>query len=258
MHPYNIRRISFPEIPEIDRDAVVTGYPGLVGESIWCAVQVLRRILSSSEQEFRSRAFILESMREFGFSFCDRSEKVMSATLTASSFGAKQIPSEFCDVMIELCRLEIEAVADIRVGNGVAAFFAAAMLQRANRGLVYTLVDIEDHLIGFDVFSKFLRMERLIPATSIDIVGREFDCIFIDADHSYQGVRTDYEICMRLARKAVVFNEIYGHELDGLNGEVVRAWNEIKYENAAKFRIAEYAHHPDRWMGFGFIDKTGQ
>lgn len=58
---------------------------------------------------------------------------------------------------------------------------------------------------------------------------RQLDFIFVDADHSYEGVRRDYEMYSPLVRKGgmIAFHDIVPGLPESLNG-VPRFWNEIK------------------------------
>ena len=50
-----------------------------------------------------------------------------------------------------------------------------------------------------------------------------FDIVFIDGDHSYHGVKNDYEICKK-SGKIYVFHDIINSVCPG----VVQFWNELK------------------------------
>jgi len=61
----------------------------------------------------------------------------------------------------------------------------------------------------------------------------KFDIIFIDGDHSYDGVKFDFINSEKLLKKDgyLVFHDIASHQCSGVNN----LWNEIKKQNCLEF-----------------------
>lgn len=83
---------------------------------------------------------------------------------------------------------------------------------------------------------------------------KRFDVLFIDGDHSYSQVKTDYETWSPLIVSGglIVFHDIVDSELHKQQlCEVPRFWNEIKIGK-------EYIEiiHDGTWGGLGCITKT--
>jgi spermidine synthase len=61
----------------------------------------------------------------------------------------------------------------------------------------------------------------------------QYDLIFIDGDHSYEGVRRDFELYQELLspRGYIVFHDIDPDHVfrDGAGGEVYQFWKDIPY-----------------------------
>ncbi len=79
-----------------------------------------------------------------------------------------------------------------------------------------------------------------------------WDFVLIDADHTYQGVKSDWQVYGPLAGKAVAFHDIVGEgkrNITGLKIEVPRLWRELKAEGRA---VREFIDPPAR-MGIGVV-----
>lgn len=93
------------------------------------------------------------------------------------------------------------------------------------------------------------------PAVKARVVralgGRPIDLLFIDGDHSYDGVKQDFEMYAPLVRPggAVALHDIVPHpEASGV--EVHRFWNETK----ARFTHREIVADPAQgWAGIGIL-----
>lgn len=91
------------------------------------------------------------------------------------------------------------------------------------------------------------RKDSHAPETRRDVEaaldGRDVDFLFIDGDHSYEGVKNDFLHYGPLVRPGglIAFHDIVPHS-EGLGGEVPRFWAEVK---------AEYG-------GVDFIESPGQ
>jgi len=252
----NVVKLSPVKISELNIEQVMQHEQALKYD-IAKGLAAIRRVLQCSDSEFRSRSFILETLLEFGMKNNPwQAMKPFALHINTSPFGIVQHPTEFVDFLMEILKHDINSAAEVGIWHGGASYFTAALLQRKNPDCVYTLIDIVDNLFAFDEFSKLLKFRKAMPNTSDDFTGEVFDYVFIDADHSYDGVKRDYSNLGQYARKLCAFHDIHAHEYDHLNGGTVRFWNEIRETQAQKHRIVEFAHSPYRWMGIGLMDKT--
>ena len=82
------------------------------------------------------------------------------------------------------------------------------------------------------------------------LAGREIDVLFIDGDHSYEGVGTDYNLYSPLVKQSgmVVFHDVLPHP-SWPDCQVHRFWNEIKNSS----RHAELVDRSDLWGGIGVL-----
>lgn len=90
-----------------------------------------------------------------------------------------------------------------------------------------------------------LRANSHSPETKKDVErllqNEPLDYLFVDADHTYEGIRRDFEMYAPLVRKGgmIAFHDIVTHK-SGTQCEVERFWNEIKQE----YRHREFVERP--------------
>jgi hypothetical protein len=215
-------------------------------------VDCVRKILAATDEEFADRKWMLQRVREYGLAHRNWPEFSRYTTWkNASEFGLLQLPTEFVDFAMYVSAIGIKTAVEIGVWTGSSSYFLAAVLTRADPALVYHMVDIQNYVLGFDEFSRLLNLHLHIPGTSADLVGQEFDLVFIDGDHSYDGALADYANLGRYCRRAVAFHDIRAVSYDALNGGTVRMWREFRDSAVQDMRILQFTHDPQPWMGIG-------
>jgi cephalosporin hydroxylase len=80
--------------------------------------------------------------------------------------------------------------------------------------------------------------------------GERLDYLFIDGDHTYQGVKMDFEMYGPLVRSGglIAFHDIADHPA-GAGGDVPRYWREL----AATHKVDEFVENPQIGCGIGLI-----
>lgn len=168
----------------------------------------------------------------------------------AMEFGALQIREELVWLLKECLTLDNRGTAvELGVCNG---------------GTYYALQQIFDQVIGIDTERKDFRF----PLREQDqyLIGRtdkveieepeEFDFLFIDADHSYDGVKADFELWYPRVKSGgiVAFHDIRGAQIDyAPHDDVRKFWTE---EIKPYYTTAECIWKPDQvWFGIGIIYK---
>jgi hypothetical protein len=217
------------------------------------ALEAVRDILACTDQEFASRAFLLSRLRKVGLSYNDWPEIARYADWkNLGQFGVQQIPTEFVDFLMYIATLGLKTGIEVGVWHGASCYFATAVLQRANADFRMTMVDREDQLVAYDDFAAALNITKRIPATAEECAGEAYDFVFIDGDHSYDGVQRDYLLLGRYARKVCAFHDVRGEEFSHLAGGPVRFWQEFVHNHCQEMAILEFGHFTARpWMGIG-------
>jgi len=96
------------------------------------------------------------------------------------------------------------------------------------------------------------RPEMLAQLKSLLPGDGKVDFLFIDGDHTYEGVKADFEMYSPLVRPGglVVFHDICKHA-EAVNCQVDRFWHEVKNER----RAHEFVHNPNQGTcGIGVIE----
>jgi len=90
---------------------------------------------------------------------------------------------------------------------------------------------------------------KTVAALAKELDGRLIDCLFIDGDHSYEGVRADYAMYSHLVRPGglIAFHDIVLHSSQSVG--VSRLWDEIKDDMAIE--IIDPSDPP--WAGIGVL-----
>lgn len=212
---------------------------------------VLKKILNSTDEEINDISWIKDRICEFGVYPFVRNE---DSKIVWTYWGIMQIIDEFAEYCAYLSKFKINKAIEIGVFKGRSSYFMCAVLSRNNPKLEYLCVDIYDNLDSFEEYKKVLpALNKRIPTTSDNYIYDEFDYVFIDADHSYDGSIADYKNIGCKSRVLTAFHDIYGHEYDELNGGTVRMWKEVVADTPNDdHRI--FSVYPEKWMGIGVVE----
>lgn len=99
---------------------------------------------------------------------------------------------------------------------------------------------------------EFLRSDSHAPTTLASLMqilaGKSIDFLYIDGDHTYDGVKKDFEMYSPLVRKGgiVAFHDIV---TTGKEHKVWQYWNDIK----SNYKFEEIIEDPQGDMGLGVI-----
>lgn len=219
-------------------------------QTIGRQINILKQILSASDEKVSNFEWMCEKIKEYGiFPFRKQGEDTIY-----TQYGMMQVVEEFAGLCCYISKLDVNSAIEIGVNAGKSSYILCALLSRRNRGLKYICVDIYDVMDSFETYYEILpALDKQIPTTSENYVGKSYDFVFIDADHSYDASIMDWKNVGQFAKKMTCFHDIYAHEYDALNGGVVRTWKEV-VESTKDKKHTVFSSFPNQWMGIGVIE----
>jgi len=155
-----------------------------------------------------------------------------------------QTPRQIADALLELLKYDINSYAEVGICKGGSYLLISELLKLKNPNLKSIGIDYKDRLT--EDIKKYINFHL---GTSKDFKGESFDLTFIDADHSYEGVSTDYKNMGQYA-KIVMFHDINDSKCPG----VVKFWNEIK--EGKKYKEYTYQTNNQQIHGVGLLFNT--
>ena len=123
----------------------------------------------------------------------------------------------------------------------------------------------EDSMIGAPDIAGDSRLPATVEELKARLCGRPIDLLFIDGLHTYEAVKSDYEIYGPLTQHIIALHDIHTPKLGPNDSvDVMRLWNEILATNKSDTLITIQHHNPrppeefnGRPLGIGLIVKDG-
>jgi cephalosporin hydroxylase len=183
---------------------------------------------------------------------------VLQKKVSVGRFGKsiKQDPDEFKELLEEIDKIEPAVILEIGVLRG------GIISHYRNRVEQVLGIDLGTHQYGLseyppDVIIGDSHDESTLQELKKRLWSDSIDVLFIDADHSYQGVKKDFEMYAPLVRKGgiIAFHDIVKggwHEKASKEFKksikVGRLWNEIKHNYKHKEIVSG-----EHWAGIGIL-----
>jgi len=185
------------------------------------------------------------------------------------SISLQQVNREIVTLLKILRKRDVNSMMEIGTRNGGTLFLYSWTLPGEAQLVSLDLPSDQSLRRGYDRFktsylssmvqkSQNLKLIRGNSHSSRNLakakaavggVGK-LDFLFIDGDHTYEGVKQDFEMYSPLVCKGglVAFHDIVGHDV-GIS-EVDRYWSEIK----GSYRHMEIVENPrQNWAGIGLL-----
>ena len=197
------------------------------------------------KQEFANNFYKNEiiKLNDYGlYRFLDEQVGVSETGYFNAKFSGnlqvQQIPLEYVGLLNFFRSNNIKKYLELGVGNGGSFFINSIFLQKSVE-IVHCVDSLEYTNFGqtFDKINKKIeKLKEFFPNKNINFFNmntdvffennkEEYDCIFIDADHSYSGVIKDYYNSLKFIKKGgwLIF-----HDIQSTDTGVFEAWEELK------------------------------
>ncbi len=175
-----------------------------------------------------------------------------------------QYPNQFSKYLCLIRKHYISSYIEIGCRWGGTFVLTNEFLKRFNNLNKTVAVDlisspVSEYCVN-NTGSEFIQIDSQSEEFKNYMRNNYFDLIFIDGDHSYHGVKNDYETC-RNSGKIFVFHDITNDVVPGV-GEF---WNELKNNESHLYDFHEFTEqYEDVWnntnqkfLGIGVAIKKG-
>jgi len=158
-----------------------------------------------------------------------------------------QYPNQFSKYLSLLSKQEIHSYIEIGCRWGGTFVLTTEYLKMFNTINKSVAVDIIDSPVLRYCLSnsetQFIKTNSTSEEFKIYMNNNYFDLVFIDGDHTYNGVKNDYELSKN-SGKMFVFHDILNDVCPG----VVQFWNELKTTESEKYHFFEFTEqYSDVW-----------
>jgi predicted O-methyltransferase YrrM len=159
---------------------------------------------------------------------------------TPGNLTLQQIPEEYSELLNIFKNSNIQSYLELGVANGGSFFVNSIFLQNTAEKLycVDNLAYKDTHVkqTAEKILSKVNKLKELFKEKDIKFYNSTtdeyfkgtkdtFDCIFIDADHSYEGVKKDFENSLNHLNDNGI---LVFHDIANADTGVKKLWEEIK------------------------------
>ena len=164
-----------------------------------------------------------------------------------------QYPNQFSKYLKLLSKFKISSYLEIGCRWGGTFVITNEILKLKNKNVkafACDLIDKSNILNEYSNHSDFKFIQINSMHLDKENIQDQVDLILIDGDHSYDGVKIDFERSLQYSPKYVVFHDIASDACQG----VVMFWNEIKNNYKYHEFVEQYDSVSGSYLGIGVIE----
>lgn len=185
-------------------------------------------------------------------------ENLSEMPIELSSYFGKglkfwQYPNQLNLYLKQLSKYKINSYLEIGCRWGGTFIITTEFLKKTNqnvKGYACDINPISDILTEYKNYSDFNYLHMSSFDLNRNIINNDIDLILIDGDHSYEGLKRDFETSKQFNPKYISFHDISSDVCPG----VVKFWNEIK-ENYTHYEYTnQYDSVNGSFLGIGLIE----
>lgn len=204
-------------------------------------------IKNSNIEDLKSADYLEKLIIKLGFNTEILREQPQIVKDNGGGLLIWQYPNQFSKYLCLLNTLKVESYIEIGCRWGGTFVLTNEYLKRFNTINKSVAVDIIDSPVfnycSINNETQFIKSNSQSNEFKSYIQNNWFDLIFIDGDHSYHGVKNDYEISKN-SGKIFVFHDIINDVCPG----VVQFWKELKTNNTDIYNFFEFTEqYSDVW-----------